>query len=222
MSDPTSHHNNDLGVNAEWGKGGGYDGADVIVIAPTIDVGFPYNYSYNVTFNPTDASGNESDFETPVFTPEYLIRVVTLTSIMVLSGPLNVAVFASLWRERRRKSRINLLIMHLTVADLLITFVNIPTDVIWFCTVQWWAGNVMCKLLMFIESGAMYASSFVLIVISLDRFAAIVHPLSVSKADRRCKIMLRVAWSSSVFCSVPQVKSFSVESKIFKSVSVSI
>ncbi|XP_041465210.1 gonadotropin-releasing hormone II receptor-like [Lytechinus variegatus] len=202
MASPTSHRESDTGMNAEWGKVGGYAGADVIIIAPTLDAGMPYNYSFNDSI---DASGNETDFETPVFTPEYLIRVVTLTSIMVLSGPLNLAVFVSLWRQRRPKSRINLLIMHLAVADLLITFVNIPTDVIWFCTVRWLAGNVMCKLLMFIESGAMYASSFVLIVISLDRFAAIVHPLSVSKADRRCKIMLRVAWSSSVVCSVPQL-----------------
>ncbi|XP_041463948.1 gonadotropin-releasing hormone II receptor-like [Lytechinus variegatus] len=201
MASPTSHRESDTGMNAEWGKVGGYAGADVIIIAPTLDAGMPYNYSFNDSI---DASGNETDFETPVFTPEYLIRVVTLTSIMVLSGPLNLAVFVSLWRQRRPKSRINLLIMHLAVADLLITFVNIPTDVIWFCTVRWLAGNVMCKLLMFIESGAMYASSFVLIVISLDRFAAIVHPLSVSKADRRCKIMLRVAWSSSVVCSLPQ------------------
>ncbi|XP_071492775.1 gonadotropin-releasing hormone II receptor-like [Diadema antillarum] len=201
MAVPTSHVAGDGHNFAKWNSASGMVVKDPIIIAPTPNVGVVYNRSFNSSLD----QGSTEDFETPVFTPEYLIRVVTLTVIMVLSGPLNIGVFASLWRERRRKSRVNLLVMHLTVADLLITFVNIPTDVIWFCTVRWLAGNITCKLLMFIESCAMYASSFVLIVISLDRFAAIVHPLSVSKADRRCTIMLRVAWASCFVCSSPQL-----------------
>ncbi|XP_072167426.1 gonadotropin-releasing hormone II receptor-like [Diadema setosum] len=143
--------------------------------------------------------------KTPTFELAYLIRIITLSTILALSVPLNFIVLWTVWRQRRRKSRVNLLVLHLTVADLLITFVNISTDVIWFCTVAWLAGNTMCKLIMFTQTFAMYASSFVLIVISIDRYAAIVHPLSVREADRRCKIMLRVAWTSAAVCSIPQL-----------------
>ena len=206
MAVPTSHSDSEYGLSGGLTNGGSVPGVGAVFIAPTRNV---YSLAYNnYSVNNTNETGNGTDFQIPEFTPAYLIRVVTLTSIMVLSGPLNVAVFASLWRERRRKSRINLLIMHLTFADLMVTFINIPTDVIWFCTVSWLAGNAMCKILMFIESMSMYASSFVLIVISLDRFAAIVYPLSISRADRRCKIMLRVAWASCIFCSAPQVMIF--------------
>lgn len=165
------------------------------------------NFSdYDFSYFTESPDSNSSISKTPTFELAYLIRIITLSTILVLSVPLNFIVLLTVWRQRGRKSRVNLLVLHLTIADLLITFINISTDVVWFCTVAWLAGNTMCKLIMFMETFAMYASSFVLIVISIDRYAAIVHPLSVRAADRRCKIMLRVAWGSAAVCSIPQVK----------------
>ncbi|XP_030832125.1 gonadotropin-releasing hormone receptor 2 isoform X1 [Strongylocentrotus purpuratus] len=164
------------------------------------------NFSdYDFSYFTESPDSNSSISKTPTFELAYLIRIITLSTILVLSVPLNFIVLLTVWRQRGRKSRVNLLVLHLTIADLLITFINISTDVVWFCTVAWLAGNTMCKLIMFMETFAMYASSFVLIVISIDRYAAIVHPLSVRAADRRCKIMLRVAWGSAAVCSIPQL-----------------
>ena len=162
-----------------------------------------FDFSYYVT-----TEGGELGEEVPDFQISYLIRIVTLSIIFILSVPLNFLVLWTVWRQRRRKSRVNLLVLHLTIADLLITFINIPTDVVWFHTVAWLAGNAMCKVIMFLETFAMYASSFVLIVISIDRYAAIVHPLSVRAADRRCKLMLPIAWGSAAACSIPQVRHY--------------
>lgn len=53
-----------------------------------------------------------------------------------------------------------------------------------------------------------YLSSWILVAISLDRYAAILHPLSLSDADRRAKIMLTVTWLLSVIASIPQVGVF--------------
>ncbi|XP_041463824.1 gonadotropin-releasing hormone II receptor-like [Lytechinus variegatus] len=135
---------------------------------------------------------------------ESLFRILTLSAIFLISVPLNIIVLVIVFRRRRHKSRVNILVMHLTLADLFVALINIPTDVVWFWTVRWLAGNAMCKIIMFIESFNMYGSSFILIVISLDRYAAIVHPLSIHQADRRCKIMVRAAWACSALCSVPQ------------------
>ena len=148
---------------------------------------------------------NRTETGTAEIFAESVFRIVTLSAIFLISVPLNVIVLVIVFRRRSHKSRVNILVMHLTVADLLVAIVNIPTDVVWFYTVQWLAGNAGCKIIMFIESFNMYGSSFILIVISLDRYAAIVHPLSIHQADRRCKIMLRAAWACSALCSVPQV-----------------
>lgn len=164
------------------------------------DVGSDYaNVSTNYTYMD---SGSAEIFG------ESLFRILTLSAIFLISVPLNIIVLVIVFRRRRHKSRVNILVMHLTLADLFVALINIPTDVVWFYTVRWLAGNAMCKIIMFIESFNMYGSSFILIVISLDRYAAIVHPLSIHQADRRCKIMVRAAWTCSALCSVPQVRYF--------------
>ncbi|XP_022104727.1 gonadotropin-releasing hormone II receptor-like [Acanthaster planci] len=160
---------------------------------------------YNDTTNATSASGEGG---TAVIYPQrsdYYVRLVLYVIIFVVSTIGNIAVLCSLLRGRRRKSRVNLLILHLTVADLMITLFNIPMDFFWILTIQWYGGDVMCRLCMYVAMVAMYASPFVLIVISLDRFASIVFPLSVRQADIRCKVMLQVSWVACFVISIPQL-----------------
>ena len=141
----------------------------------------------------------------PEFHHSYWLRIAIDLVIFIISVTANLAVMTTLLLNRRRKSRVNTLILHLMTADLLITVINIPTDIAWHLTVQWIAGNAMCKLIMFLGQFCMSASAFLLIVISLDRYAAIVHPLSVNQADKRCKIMLRSAWFTAFLFNIPQV-----------------
>jgi gonadotropin-releasing hormone receptor len=44
---------------------------------------------------------------------------------------------------------INTLIVNLAVADLLITFYLMGVEAVWASTVQWLAGNAMCKIVKF-------------------------------------------------------------------------
>ncbi|XP_072037449.1 gonadotropin-releasing hormone II receptor-like [Amphiura filiformis] len=157
--------------------------------------------------NTTDIPPNSTEYKEPIaeFDDSYWVRIIVDSFIFVISMAANIAVMTTLLVNRRRKSRVNMLILHLITADLLITLVNIPTDIAWHLTVVWIAGNAMCKIIMFLNQVFMSASGFLLIVISLDRYAAIVHPLSVSQADKRCKIMLRVAWMVAVIFALPQL-----------------
>ena len=156
----------------------------------------------NTTTIHTNSTENLDDL---LFDDSYWLRIGLDALIILVSSVANIAVLITLVMNRRRKSRVNMLILHLITADLLITLVNIPVDIGWLLTVQWKAGNAMCKILMFLGQFFMTSSAFLLIVISLDRYAAIVHPLSVSQADKRCKIMLRVAWSAAFIFTTPQV-----------------
>lgn len=51
------------------------------------------------------------------------------SALFVVGAAGNVCVFVSLVRSRRRKSRVNLLMTHLAVADLIVTFIVIPFEV---------------------------------------------------------------------------------------------
>lgn len=89
---------------------------------------------------------------------------------MILSAVCNFTVL-KLLIERRVKSpsRIDAMLMHLALADLLVTFLTMPMEIGWAFTVQWVAGDVMCRLMSFFRTFGLYLSSFVLVCISMDR-----------------------------------------------------
>ena len=144
------------------------------------------------------------------FTDDALISVITYSALFVLAASGNLTVFVILFRNRRRRSRVNLFIMHLSVADMIVTFVMLPIEIGWHVTVSWQAGDAACRILMFFRVFGFYLSSSILITISLDRYFAITHPLSLNDADRRGRLMLALAWVVSAVASIPQVRNFSL------------
>ncbi|KAH0620084.1 hypothetical protein JD844_014672 [Phrynosoma platyrhinos] len=143
----------------------------------------------------------------PTFTIAAKTRVVVTSCFFVVAACSNSAVLYSVTRKRR-KSHVQLLILSLTVADLLVTTIVMPLDAAWNITIQWYAGDVLCKLLNFFKLFAMYSAALVLVVISLDRHSAILHPFSFANSSHRNRIMLSVAWALSVLLASPQVGDF--------------
>ena len=143
----------------------------------------------------------------PTFTTAAKVRVIITFILCGISAFCNLAVLWAAHSDGKRKSHVKVLIINLTVADLLVTFIVMPVDAVWNITVQWLAGDFACRLLMFLKLQAMYSCAFVTVVISLDRQSAILNPLAINKARMRNRVMLTVAWGMSVVFSVPQVRS---------------
>ncbi|KAK9543047.1 hypothetical protein VZT92_000859 [Zoarces viviparus] len=140
----------------------------------------------------------------PTFSTAAKVRVIVTFILCGVSTFCNLAV---LWAANghKRKSHVRVLIINLTAADLLVTFIVMPVDAVWNITVQWMAGDLACRFLMFLKLQAMYSCAFVTVVISLDRQSAILNPLAISMAWRRNRIMLAVAWTMSALFSIPQM-----------------
>lgn len=147
-------------------------------------------------------SGCPEPWVEPQFTRAALARVVVTAIFFVLAAGSNAAVLGSLLRKRS-KSHVRPLILSLALADLLVTVAVMPLDAVWNVTVQWYGGDLSCKLLNFLKLFAMYAAALVLVVISLDRHAAVLRPFS--RARRRNGLLLRAAWVGSVLLALPQV-----------------
>ncbi|XP_037774021.1 vasopressin V1b receptor-like isoform X1 [Penaeus monodon] len=164
--------------------------------------------------------GNSSTTDLPPslgFDDNAMTDIIVYCVLFIVAAIGNFTVFITLFRNRHRKSRVNLMIMHLAVADLMVTLINFPLEVGWRITTQWVAGNLACKLFQFLRAFGLYLSSLVLVCISLDRYFAIVHPLKVNDAQRRGKMMLSFAWSIAAVCSIPQSVIFHVDSHpVFK------
>ncbi|XP_013183626.2 adipokinetic hormone/corazonin-related peptide receptor variant I, partial [Amyelois transitella] len=153
-----------------------------------------------------------STMETEISIPSSdQVFVITVYSILLVIGALgNIGVFATLMRSRRRKSRVNLLMTHLVIADMMVTFIVIPLEIGWRTTNAWLAGNLACKFFLVLRAFGLYLSSNVLVCISVDRFFAILYPLSVTIARKRSKMMLYLAWMIALLCSLPQSLVFRV------------
>ena len=144
------------------------------------------------------------------FNDDRKMAVIAYSTLFFIAAISNLTVFLTLFRNRHRKSRVNLFIMHLSAADLIVTFIMLPLETIWNITVAWLAGDIACRMLMFFRAFGLYLSSFILVTISLDRYFAILHPLSMNDADKRGKLMLTMAWLFSGIASLPQVSPFSI------------
>ena len=134
-----------------------------------------------------------------------MTNLIAYSVLFPLAAVGNLLVLVALFRSRHRKSRVNLMILHLSLADMIVTFIFLPMEIIWQVTIQWPFGRIGCKLYKFFSAFGFYMSSMVLVCISLDRYFAVLHPLKVNDAQRRGKIMLFFAWIISAFISLPQV-----------------
>nr|XP_055066518.1 gonadotropin releasing hormone receptor 2 [Misgurnus anguillicaudatus] len=147
----------------------------------------------------------------PHFSAAARVRVTVTFILCALSACCNLAViYSANHHNHRKQSHVRLIITNLAVADLLVTFVVMPLDAAWNITVQWLAGDLACRTLMFLKLVAMYSCAFMTVVISLDRQAAILNPLSINRARRRNKVLLSVAWTMSIVLSIPQVFIFHI------------
>ena len=88
-----------------------------------------------------------------------------------------------------------------------VILIQVPLEIVWTATVSWHAGDVVCRVMVFFRILGFYASSFMMIVISLDRLSAIMCPISHMSSTKRTKIMLILAWTMAPVCSLPQVGS---------------
>ncbi|XP_062847745.1 gonadotropin-releasing hormone II receptor-like [Trichomycterus rosablanca] len=147
------------------------------------------------------------DWEAPTFTRAAQFRVGATLVLFLFAAVSNLALLVSVCRGRGRRlaSHLRPLIVSLAAADLMMTFIVMPLDMVWNVTVQWYGGDGLCKLLSFLKLFAMQASAFILVVISLDRHHAILHPLDTLNAHRRNRRMLLVAWVLSVLLASPQL-----------------
>ncbi|XP_044216446.1 putative gonadotropin-releasing hormone II receptor [Thunnus albacares] len=166
---------------------------------------YELNASCNCSSPPYNWTTGGNALQLPTFTTAAKVRVIITFILCGISAFCNLAVLWAAHSDGKRKSHVRVLIINLTVADLLVTFIVMPVDAVWNITVQWLAGDFACRLLMFLKLQAMYSCAFVTVVISLDRQSAILNPLAINKARKRNRVMLTVAWGMSAVLSVPQI-----------------
>lgn len=168
----------------------------------------------NVTVKSSENHVSNGTFvdHAPKFTQAALIRVYVLAILGIISLVGNVAILFHIAKTRstRRNSRhtwsaVYTLILHLSIADLLVTVFCIFGEAAWSYTVEWIAGELACKLVKWFQMFALYLSTYVLVLIGIDRWVAVKYPMKSLNMAQRCHRLLIFAYILSLIMSMPQV-----------------
>jgi len=127
-------------------------------------------------------------------TTKYAVVVLYLvTSVFGLSG--NSLTILVLLRHRRVRTVATCFILNLAVADDLF-IVSLPFMAYSTYAGRWAFGDVACRLMNTFWGVNLYASIFTMTLMSVDRYLAVVHPLS-SISYRTCRnalVVCAVIW----------------------------
>ncbi|ESO88017.1 hypothetical protein LOTGIDRAFT_126859, partial [Lottia gigantea] len=137
----------------------------------------------------------------------YIFQVPQLTFVsamflFIVVG--NVCVLAAIQLSKNgRKTRMNFFIMHLALADLLVGVICVMTDLLSKITIEWHAGNAMCKILQYLQATVTYLSTFVLVSLSIDRYDAVARPMNFSRSAYQARLLITFAWLSALMFALP-------------------
>lgn len=99
-----------------------------------------------------------------------IITIAIYSVLFILSSFCNLSMLIFLrCKKPRESSRINKFMLHLNIANLIITFVTIPLEIGWKFTVYWRAGYFGCKFFQFLRPIGLYLASFIIISLCIDR-----------------------------------------------------
>ncbi|XP_062610905.1 growth hormone secretagogue receptor type 1-like [Saccostrea cucullata] len=113
--------------------------------------------------------------------PKYIIIVASVMySLIFIAGFIaNISVVVVVCAVKRVRSRMSFLFANLSVADLLVLLVCMPSAAIdLFAKEVWYLGEFMCKFVPFVEHLVSLASVLTILVITYDRYRGVCYPMS--------------------------------------------
>ncbi|XP_048777796.2 cardioacceleratory peptide receptor-like [Ostrea edulis] len=114
----------------------------------------------------------------------------------------NIAVLVVVLLTRKLRSRMNIFMANLAIADIMVGL-SVLVDVIEKFLVEWHGGNFLCKAVRFYQGVANYGSTYALVAISIDRFDSVARPLQTMGKGYRIHLLIGLQWAFSLLFSLP-------------------
>ncbi|KAM4706162.1 neuropeptide S receptor [Rhinophrynus dorsalis] len=150
------------------------------------------------------STDEEEDYEWQSFYTSFKTeQLITLWILFIITIFGNSVVLYLTWKERKRKSRMTFFVTQLAITDSLTGIISILTDIIWRFTGDFMAPDIVCRIVRYLQVVLLYASTYVLVSLSIDRYHAIVHPMKFLQGERQAKVLIAVAWTLSFLFSIP-------------------
>ncbi|XP_055709054.1 cholecystokinin receptor type A-like isoform X1 [Phlebotomus papatasi] len=127
----------------------------------------------NVTANDTSSMA----MQTPSWLAAGRVQIPLYAVIFLLAVIGNSLVILTLVQNKRMRTITNVFLLNLAVSDLLLGVLCMPFTLVGTLLRDFVFGELMCKFLPFLQAASVAVSAWTLVVISVERYYAICHPL---------------------------------------------
>ncbi|GCC33344.1 galanin receptor 2b-like [Chiloscyllium punctatum] len=151
--------------------------------------------------------------ENPNHLPASIFVPIIFSLIFLLGTIGNSLVLAVLLRNGQMSyNTTNLFILNLSIADLFFIIFCVPFQATIYTLDGWVFGSILCKVVHFFIYLTMYASSFTLAAVSVDRYLAIRYPLKSRdlRTARNATAAIAVIWALSIILAGPYLSYYQI------------
>uniref|UniRef100_A0A8C2FBC3 Arginine vasopressin receptor 2, like n=1 Tax=Cyprinus carpio TaxID=7962 RepID=A0A8C2FBC3_CYPCA len=148
-----------------------------------------------------------------------LVKAAVLGCIFLLASFSNLFLLHALWKRRNRRTRTQLFLLHLCLADLVVAFFQVLPQFSIEITHRFKGSDLVCRAVKYLQVVGMFASTYMIVAMTIDRYHAVCKPMvSFFRGSFRRYVAISAAWLISLAFSAPQMFIFSlqeVEKKVF-------
>ena len=180
------------------------------------------------TINSSTNSSSEDGFQRrndengtcllPIDFGAIMISYVTIYSALLIASLVGntLLIFASL----KSKITISLIIANIAASDLLFSIVDFPREIVaqiktsTAFVVHGWIGQILCKICAFVTDVTVAVSTLSLVLITIDRFAAVVFPRKYRRITViKRRLLIFSTWILAMAIHSPYFYTFGLDSR---------
>ncbi|XP_046563120.1 allatostatin-A receptor-like [Haliotis rubra] len=144
----------------------------------------------------------------PMYEFERLVSIIvpTIFGVVFILGLIgNLMVILVVVSDKKMRNTTNILILSLAFADLFFIIFCVPFTAAGYALPVWPFGNAWCKLTQFMAYVCATASVYTLVLMSLDRYLAVVHAIRSMRyrTERNTWLAVVVTWGGILLGNIP-------------------
>ncbi|XP_069400465.1 vasopressin V1b receptor [Ovis canadensis] len=143
------------------------------------------------------------------------VEIGVLATVLALATGGNLTVLLTVGQPVRKRSRMQVFVLHLALTDLGVALFQVLPQLLWDITYRFRGPDPLCRAVKYLQVLSMFASTYMLLAMTLDRYLAVCHPLrSLQQPSRSTYPLIAAPWLLAAVLSLPQVFIFSVREVI--------
>ncbi|KAM7053820.1 vasopressin V1b receptor isoform 2-T2 [Molossus nigricans] len=143
------------------------------------------------------------------------VEIGVLAIVLVLTMGGNLTVLLTLGQQGPKRARMHLFVLHLALTDLGVALFQVLPQLLWDITYRFQGPDLLCRAVKYLQALSMFASTYMLLAMTLDRYLAVCHPLrSLQQPSQSTYPLIAAPWLLAAILSLPQVFIFSLREVI--------